>query len=159
MIDRMVQEGFDQQRFVSSVAQTFLRRTEEKERRPPPLSTTASARHDYRSVRSFEERRRESLKLRAEHPDRLPVIVEKKNDGRDVPELDRHKFLVPADLSVGQFVYLIRRRVRLPPERAIFLFARHTLPPVGSSVAQVYEEHRDSDGFLYLNYSGERTFG
>jgi GABA(A) receptor-associated protein len=41
------------------------------------------------------------------------------------------RYLVPADLSVGQFVYVIRRRISLPPEKAIFIFVRNTLPPIG----------------------------
>ena len=26
-------------------------------------------------------------------------------------------------------------------------------------MGQVYEEHKDEDGFLYITYSGENTFG
>lgn len=28
-----------------------------------------------------------------------------------------------------------------------------------ASMGQVYEEHKDDDGFLYIAYSGENTFG
>ena len=28
-----------------------------------------------------------------------------------------------------------------------------------ASMGQIYEEHRDEDGFLYIAYSGENTFG
>jgi len=28
-----------------------------------------------------------------------------------------------------------------------------------ASVGEVHEEHRDEDGFLYVQYSGENTFG
>jgi len=31
--------------------------------------------------------------------------------------------------------------------------------PHSASVGEVYEEHRDEDGFLYVQYSGENTFG
>jgi len=30
---------------------------------------------------------------------------------------------------------------------------------ISASVGEVYEEHRDEDGFLYVQYSGENTFG
>mmetsp|Transcript_9413 Transcript_9413/g.29665 ORF Transcript_9413/g.29665 Transcript_9413/m.29665 type:complete len:92 (+) Transcript_9413:216-491(+) len=29
----------------------------------------------------------------------------------------------------------------------------------GSFMSTVYEEHKDEDGFLYITYSGENTFG
>jgi GABA(A) receptor-associated protein len=38
---------------------------------------------------------------------------------------------VPADLTVGQFVYVIRKRIKLSPERAIFIFIDNKLPPSG----------------------------
>lgn len=41
------------------------------------------------------------------------------------------RFLVPADLTVGQFVYVIRKRIKLSPEKAIFVFVRNVLPPTG----------------------------
>ena len=43
------------------------------------------------------------------------MIVEK-SPKSDVPELDKKKYLVPSDLTVGQFVYVIRKRVKPPAE-------------------------------------------
>jgi GABA(A) receptor-associated protein len=41
------------------------------------------------------------------------------------------RYLVPADLSVGQFVYVVRKRIKLSAEKAIFVFIDNTLPPTG----------------------------
>lgn len=41
------------------------------------------------------------------------------------------RYLVPSDLTVGQFVYVIRKRIKLSPEKAIFIFVRNVLPPTG----------------------------
>lgn len=38
---------------------------------------------------------------------------------------------MPADLTVGQFVYVIRKRIKVSPEKAIFMFVRNVLPPTG----------------------------
>lgn len=43
--------------------------------------------------------------------------------------IDKKKYLVPADLTVGQFVYVIRKRIKLSPEKAIFIFVNEILPP------------------------------
>jgi hypothetical protein len=32
---------------------------------------------------------------------------------------------------VGQFVYVIRKRIKLSPEKAIFIFVKNVLPPTG----------------------------
>ena len=105
-----------------------------------------------------EQRAFESSRIRAKYPDRIPVIVEK-SPKSDVPELDKKKYLVPSDLTVGQFVYVIRKRVKLSAEKAIFVFVNNALPPTASLMSTIYEENKDEDGFLYIQYSGENTFG
>eukprot|EP00995_Heteronema_vittatum_P008158 NODE_3330_length_680_cov_257.196513_g2366_i0.p1 GENE.NODE_3330_length_680_cov_257.196513_g2366_i0~~NODE_3330_length_680_cov_257.196513_g2366_i0.p1 ORF type:complete len:143 (-),score=64.54 NODE_3330_length_680_cov_257.196513_g2366_i0:252-629(-) len=106
----------------------------------------------------LEKRKLESLRIRQKYPDRIPVICEKA-DGSDVPDIDKKKYLVPSDLSVGQFVYVIRKRIKLPPEKAVFLFVNNALPPTAALMLHLYESHKDEDGFLYMKYSGENTFG
>ncbi|KAG7541945.1 Autophagy protein Atg8 ubiquitin-like [Arabidopsis thaliana x Arabidopsis arenosa] len=100
----------------------------------------------------------ESSRIREKYPDRIPVIVEKAGQS-DVPDIDKKKYLVPADLTVGQFVYVVRKRIKLGAEKAIFVFVKNTLPPTAALMSAIYEEHKDEDGFLYMTYSGENTFG
>lgn len=96
------------------------------------------------------------------------------------------RYLVPADLTVGQFVYVVRKRIKLSPEKAIFIFVKNILPPTGENkniictsgvwsyhiscskcwfysaaamMSAIYDENKDEDGFLYMTYSGENTFG
>lgn len=38
---------------------------------------------------------------------------------------------MPADLTVGQFVYVVRKRIKLSAEKAIFIFVKNILPPTG----------------------------
>lgn len=106
----------------------------------------------------LEKRKREAERIRLKYPDRIPVIVEK-SEGSDIPDIDKHKYLVPADLTVGQFVYVIRKRVSLKPEEAIFLFVGNTLPPTSALMSQIYQDHKDVSGFLMMTFSSENTFG
>ncbi len=48
------------------------------------------------------------------------------------------RYLVPADLTVGQFVYVIRKRISLPAEKAIFVFVKTSLPPTGASALALW---------------------
>jgi GABA(A) receptor-associated protein len=56
---------------------------------------------------------------------------------------------VPADLTVGQFVYVIRKRIKLSPEKAIFIFVDEVLPPTAALMSSIYEEHKDEDGYVF----------
>jgi hypothetical protein len=57
----------------------------------------------------------------------------------------------------GQFVYVIRKRIKLSPEKAIFIFVDEVLPPTAALMSSIYEEYKDEDGFLYITYSGENV--
>ena len=59
----------------------------------------------------------------------------------------------------AQFVYVIRKRISIPSDKAIFIFVNNTLPPTSALMSTVYEQHKDADGFMYMMYSGENTFG
>ena len=90
----------------------------------------------------------------------MPVIVERARNKTDVPDIDKAKFLVPSDLTVGQFVYVIRKRLSLSADKALFVFVGAALPPTSQLMREVYAQHADrEDGLLYVRYSGESTFG
>ncbi|KAJ6940201.1 autophagy-related protein 8f [Populus alba x Populus x berolinensis] len=112
----------------------------------------------FKQEHDFEKRRAEAARIREKYPDRIPVIVEKA-ERSDIPNIDKKKYLVPADLTVGQFVYVIRKRIKLSAEKAIFIFVDNVLPPTGAIMSTIYDENKDEDGFLYVTYSGENTFG
>ena len=125
----------------------------------------------------------ESHKIKLKFPDRVPVIVERAEGFGcgDAPPIDKNKFLIPANLTVGQLVLVIRRRIGMSPADALFVFVsitrktnrkssngfgkrdgeEHTLtlPPTSISLAEVFEQSKDEDGFLYVKYAGENVFG
>lgn len=77
---------------------------------------------------------------------------------RTLPE--QKKYLVPSDLTCGQFLYVVRKRLKIGPTEAIYLFTQEgTIPSSSSLMADLYQEQKDDDGFLYLLYSGENVFG
>ncbi|ONK59018.1 uncharacterized protein A4U43_C08F2130 [Asparagus officinalis] len=112
----------------------------------------------FKQAHNFEKRKSESARIREKYPERVPVIVEKAGKS-DIPSVDKRKYLVPGELTLGQFAYVIRKRINLTAEKAIFLFIDDILPTSGSLMSALYEEKKDEDGFLYITYSGENTFG
>jgi len=85
----------------------------------------------------------------------LQVVVERVPNSQ-IPEIDKRKFLVPNDISVAQFMWIIRKRIQLPSEKAIFLFVNKTIPQSSSTMGQIYTNFKDEDGFLYISYSGKK---
>jgi GABA(A) receptor-associated protein len=115
----------------------------------------------YKQVNKEDKRKEESSSILKKYPDRIPVIVEERSkSGGNAQPIDKSKFLVPGDLTMGQFVYVIRKRIKLAPEKAIFLFINNTIPPTSAHMSQIYKEYKDTtDDFLYCVYSEESTFG
>lgn len=113
---------------------------------------------EFKKLHAFDKRKEEARRIKIKYPNRLPIIVETAKRC-DLAPLDNKKYLVPSDLTVGQFVYVIRERIKLEDEKAIFIFINNTLPPTAALMSQIYKEQADPDGFLYVTYSGESTFG
>jgi len=112
----------------------------------------------YKEEKPFEVRSAESAKIREKHPDRVPVIVEKVLGAR-IADLDRKKYLVPGDLTVAQFMHVLRQRIQLGATESIFLMVNGITPTTSSSMSVIYQQHKDEDGFVYMAYSGENSMG
>ncbi|RAL42016.1 hypothetical protein DM860_018190 [Cuscuta australis] len=69
------------------------------------------------------------------------------------------RYLVPRDMPVGQFIHILGAWLHLPPGKALFIFVENTLPQTSALMESVYESFKDEDGFLYMCYSSEKTFG
>ena len=69
------------------------------------------------------------------------------------------KFLVPKDMSIGQFIYVIRKRIQLDSTQTLFITINNKLPSSCHLLSQIYDNDKDDDGFLYIIYTNENTFG
>ena len=108
--------------------------------------------------KTLEERKAESASILNKYTGHVPVIVDK--DPRcTLPEIERQKFLVPADLTIGHFVYVVRKRINLQPTVAIFLFVNKKLPPSSETMGTLYSGNKDEDGFMYCTYSSDTAYG
>lgn len=108
--------------------------------------------------KTFEQRLEESIKIKNKYPDRVPVICEK-NPGSGLEMIDKRKYLVPYDLTSTQFLFIIRKRLKLASEKGIFLFVDNMIAPSTHTMIELYNQYKDRDGFLYMNYTEENVFG
>jgi GABA(A) receptor-associated protein len=115
---------------------------------------------DFKADHTFHNRQAESLRMLNKYPDRVPVICQRHpRADKQCPYIDKNKYLIPMDLTLGQFIYVIRKRMHLPSEKALFLFIDGNILSNSAMISQVYQEYQDEDGFLYITYNTENTFG
>tara|TARA_Y100000991_G_C21816108_1_gene281860 strand:+ start:15 stop:374 length:360 start_codon:yes stop_codon:yes gene_type:complete len=117
------------------------------------------AKTNFKKRISLEERKNEASRIFKKYPERIPIIVERSNSCKSIGDIDRNKFLVPADLSMGQFMHIIRQRIKLDSSQAMYLFIGDSMAPTSKMIAQIYNDFKDEDGFLYVTYASESTFG
>lgn len=95
----------------------------------------------------------------ARRPNHLPVVLERGTS--DTPMMDRERFLPHNSVTAGELMAVVRRRMRVQSTQAIF-FSTTTGVLVNPQqlLSELYAKYRDEeDGFLYLRYSLESTFG
>jgi len=112
------------------------------------------------SIGGEKKSRQEADRIMNKYPDRIPVLVTRNKNSSNTPEIDKHKYLVPSDLTMGQLMFVIRRRLKLPPEKGLFLFVDGAVVCVSDLVSTVYyQSHDPEDGFLHAVFSCENVFG
>ena len=109
---------------------------------------------------SPKKNRTEADRVISRYPDRVPIIVTKNDKSANTPDIDKHKFLVPDDLTIGQFLYVIRKRIQLAPDKGLFLFINGEITSNNELIGMTYQRLVDKDdGFLHVVYSCESVFG
>ena len=106
---------------------------------------------------SITQKKEESDKLVSKYPNRVPVIV---HTEKGLPKLDKSKFLVPYDLLLSEFVYVVRRRMKLGSKKSLMLLSNETLLRANDTMKTIFDAEGDKDtNFLYVNAVAENTFG
>ncbi|XP_039219083.1 microtubule-associated proteins 1A/1B light chain 3C-like isoform X1 [Crotalus tigris] len=106
-------------------------------------------------------RKNEVAAIRVRFPYKLPVILERYAKEKILPALNKVKFLVPQEFTMGQLVAIIRNRMGLRCTQAFYflLDGNHSLVNMSATMAEVYTTYKDEDGFLYMTYASQEMFG
>ena len=109
--------------------------------------------------KTFEERILYSTTLKNKYPDRVPVIIEKDPKCKEVGTIEKNKYLLPKTMHLSEIIIIIRKNIKIDSSKAIFMFINGLLLPNSTTIGLVYHDHVSEDGFLYITYRSESTFG
>lgn len=98
--------------------------------------------------------------LKELYKDRVPIVITKSLEST-LPELVKTKYLVPKQMKIGEFILLIRRKIKVESYQAIFIFTKNEnyTPPSNMLMNDLYLRYKSNDDYLHLNYRKENTFG
>jgi len=142
----------------------------------------AMAQLPFKLQNSYEKRKNISSNIRLKYPNKIPIIIEPYRDTD--PKILKIKFLVSYDITVGNLIYQIRQHMESIDEKTglsfyirsnkgekslsdiytyglsyISLPSDMILAPMAYTIGIVYNNNKDDDGFLYMTYAAENTFG
>ena len=107
--------------------------------------------------KSLPERKLYSQRLLNKYPDRVPLVLESCGNVKDT--LVKNKYLMPRHIKMSELMVIFRTSIKIDSKKAIFIFVDNYLIPMNDLVEQVYSKYKSEDGFLYIKYSYENTFG
>ena len=109
----------------------------------------------FKTIYTLEKRKSKCNDILNKRPGIIPVIAEHSNfqDNKTL------KFLVESELTVGQFIHILRKKIEIKPEEALFIQVNNKIPNMVCLLKELYLTEKDTDGFLYMYYKKENTFG
>ena len=112
----------------------------------------------YKEEYSLEARKQDYQKLLTMWPDKVPIVAEKTKNS-SLPDLDKTKMLCPENFRFSQFLACLRGKLCLNARQGLFVFINKKIITSDSVMRRVYEENRDEDGFLYIEYCEHEYLG
>ncbi|ODN05118.1 Microtubule-associated proteins 1A/1B light chain 3C [Orchesella cincta] len=124
------------------------------------ISTKQHHNLSFKQRKPLAIRKEEVAAIRVKFPAKVPVIVERYHKETQLPSLDKTKFLVPEEITMSQFITIVRNRLQLNSQQALYLLVSNkNLASLSRPLSQIYRDYRDDDGFLYVTYASQEVFG
>jgi GABA(A) receptor-associated protein len=103
---------------------------------------------------------KQQFKLLSKYPEHIPVIIRRNPRDKILQDIDKQKYLIPKNLQIKEIQTIIRKKITINSNQALFIFIGNgVLVPINMNINELYETYKNDDGFLYITYTAENTFG
>ena len=116
-------------------------------------------RQPFKNQYTRETRIKERHRLSERYPAHIPVICECHNIGEFTIAIKKKKYLVPFDLTVRDFMSILKKQLKILPSESLIISIDGNVIASDYTMLELSYEYPSEDGFLYIEYSKEATFG
>lgn len=99
--------------------------------------------------------------LKMNYPDRVPVCLKRVKSSD--PEIKRHNFLVPSEITFSKFICTIRGYYeKLDPSVGMYYFVGEedrVFPSTYWTMGELFSKYNVNDRYLVIKYTMESSFG
>ena len=93
--------------------------------------------------------------IKEKYPKYIPILIRSTKI-----KFTQHKYLVNEEVTVSQFMTIIKKKILLKAYEAIYLFINNKIPQGSSQLNSLYRLHKDSEtDMLIITVCKENTFG
>ncbi len=125
---------------------------------------------DFRKRINFEERKKITDNILGKYEDKCPIYLSFDSQLNLKSLKNYNRYIVTNNLTLSQFLLIVKKKINFDATESLSLFIeiydknnsniKNTiLAPLSSSIASVYNNNKNEDGFLYMRLLKENVFG
>lgn len=114
----------------------------------------------YKNSVALEKRISESNRIITKYPNHIPVIIDCDKELSKL--IKKKKYLVPFDSQISYLLTIVRTKISIGKEKALFMFYNNSLVCPNDMIGDIYNKNKlfsNDDKFLYFYLTLENTFG